>query len=106
MTADPLARYPLRRRPWTVGDPVGVPEIAGMLDVKPRTVEAWARKGRLPAGDYWANGTVLWERNTIIEWADEHQRDIPNPTYGAGGLDAPERRGSLTKLRTETTLPV
>ncbi len=55
--------------------PVGVIEIAKLLDVQDRTVHQWLRRDLLPPADFGiVNGSRVWKRATILKWAGQTGR--------------------------------
>ena len=57
-------------------DIVAPAEIADMMKVHPVTVDRWRRDGVMPSPDATLRRGPVWERQTIIEWAEETGRDI------------------------------
>ncbi len=57
--------------------PVGVSEIAVLLDVKPATVSQWGVRKNLPPVDAVVNSgnTRLWRIDTILNWASATGRN-------------------------------
>ena len=51
--------------------PLGVSEIANLLDVKPDTVSAWQLRGIFPKPDAYINdkNTRVWKLQTVFDWA-------------------------------------
>lgn len=62
--------------------PIGVNEIATVLDVKPSTVSQWGVRKNLPQFDALVNGgnTKLWTLETILNWASSTGRNNRNLT--------------------------
>ena len=60
-------------------DPVGVPEIADLLGVKPGTVHQWRFRHehtQFPEPDRHIAHTVpIWDRQTVLKWAKKTGRD-------------------------------
>lgn len=54
--------------------PLGMAEIAQLLEVKRSTVHMWSHRGRLPAPDLEVSGVSLWWRASIERWARETGR--------------------------------
>lgn len=49
---------------------LGLMEVAELLGVDKRTPHAWNYRGLLPEADHPAvNGSMAWERSTIVRWA-------------------------------------
>lgn len=56
-------------------DPVGVKEIAALLDVEEQTVRQWGVRERLPEPTWPSvGGRPAWRRGTIEQWAKETGR--------------------------------
>jgi hypothetical protein len=57
--------------------PIGVNEIATLLDVKPSTVSQWGVRKNLPPVDALVGGgnTKLWRVETILNWASSTGRN-------------------------------
>lgn len=49
--------------------PIGVKDVAALLDVKDRTVHIWLWRKNLPEPDFHVNELPAWRRENIIEWA-------------------------------------
>lgn len=49
--------------------PLGIPEIAELLEVSRRTVETWRYRGILPEPDMVVSSTPLWWRDTVETFA-------------------------------------
>ena len=51
--------------------PIGVTEIATLLDVKKATVSQWLQRNVLPKPDASVNGgrTIIWKMQTLVKWA-------------------------------------
>jgi len=63
--------------------PIGVNEIAVLLDVKPATVSQWGVRKNLPPIDAMVSGgsTKLWRIETILNWASStgrNRKDVKN----------------------------
>ena len=60
--------------------PIGVNEIATLLDVKPSTVSQWGVRKNLPPVDALVGGgnTKLWRVDTILNWASSTGRNNNN----------------------------
>lgn len=60
--------------------PIGVNEIATLLDVKPSTVSQWGVRKNLPPVDALVGGgnTKLWRIDTILNWASSTGRNNRN----------------------------
>lgn len=57
------------------GDPyLGGREVAAFLNVRPRTVNQWRFRRRLPEADLVLRATNLWRRSTILRWAGDTGR--------------------------------
>ena len=63
--------------------PLGVNEIAEVLDVKPATVTQWQRRLLLPKPDASINKgrTKLWKCKTVIDWANATGRNLKDSSY-------------------------
>ena len=57
-------------------DPVGIYEIAKMLNFKESTVSSWRKRHQMPKPDKLVNGgkTPLWKTKTILDWASNTNR--------------------------------
>ena len=57
-------------------DPVGIYEIAKMLNFKESTVSSWRQRHQMPKPDKLVNGrkTPLWKTKTILDWASNTNR--------------------------------
>jgi len=57
-------------------DPVGIYEIAKMLNFKESTVSSWRQRHQMPKPDKVVNGgkTPLWKTKTILDWASNTNR--------------------------------
>ena len=57
--------------------PLGVSEIAKILNVKPDTVSSWQLRHNLPQPDWYINDmkTRIWTLKTIIDWANATGRN-------------------------------
>ena len=57
-------------------DPVGIYEIAKMLNFKESTVSSWRQRHQMPKPDKLVNGgkTTLWKTKTILDWAGNTNR--------------------------------
>jgi ParB/RepB/Spo0J family partition protein len=53
----------------THAEPVGVAEVAAMLNVKTATVHTWQHRGATPTPDFHISGNPAWWRPTIETWA-------------------------------------
>lgn len=70
-----LTARPYRRELTMPASPMGVLEIAALLDVNVRTAHMWNYRDKLPPAEYLAvNGSKAWERATIIRWAGDTGR--------------------------------
>jgi hypothetical protein len=49
--------------------PVGIIEIADLLDVKRATVDQWRTRGVLPPPEGQISGNPWWWENLILKWA-------------------------------------
>lgn len=60
--------------------PLGVNEIARLLDVKPDTVSSWQLRGIFPRPDAYINDkkTRVWRLQTIFDWARATGRNNRN----------------------------
>jgi len=67
--------------------PLGVREIAQLLEVRAGTVAQWKHRGRLPAPDWQLACGPLWARATVEKWARATNR-------------WPERHGARTREAT------
>ena len=58
-------------------DPVGIQEIAELLDFKKTTVSSWRQRKVFPVPDkVISGGTVsIWKKSTIINWANATGRN-------------------------------
>lgn len=68
--------------------PLGVNEIAKLLDVKPDTVSSWQLRGIFPKPDAYINDmkTRVWKLQTVFDWAratGRNNRKFEN--YGVAG---------------------
>jgi len=63
--------------------PLGVSEIAKILNVKPDTVSSWQLRNNLPQPDWYVNDmkTRIWTLKTIIDWANATGRNKKNLSY-------------------------
>jgi uncharacterized protein YjcR len=63
--------------------PLGVSEIAKILNVKPDTVSSWQLRHNLPQPDWYINDmkTRIWTLKTIIDWANATGRNKKNLSY-------------------------
>ena len=63
--------------------PLGVSEIAKILNVKPDTVSSWQLRHNLPQPDWYINDmkTRIWTLKTIIDWANSTGRNKKNLSY-------------------------
>ena len=63
--------------------PLGVSEIAKILNVKPDTVSSWQLRNNLPKPDWYINDmkTRIWTLKTIIDWANATGRNKKNLSY-------------------------
>ena len=63
--------------------PLGVSEIAKILNVKPDTVSSWQLRHNLPKPDWYINDmkTRIWTLKTIIDWANATGRNKKNLSY-------------------------
>lgn len=48
--------------------PLGMKEIAALLDVQETTVHRWQQRGKLPPEDGDLSGRKGWWRETILAW--------------------------------------
>ena len=57
-------------------DPVGIYEIAQMLNFKESTVSSWRQRHQMPKPDKLVNGgkTPLWKTKTVLDWATNTNR--------------------------------
>jgi len=55
-------------------DLLGPGEIAELLNVAPPSVSRWIREGTLPPPDAQLKRIDVWERTTIVEWAEQTGR--------------------------------
>ena len=57
-------------------DPVGIYEIAKMLNFKESTVSSWRQRHQMPKPDKLVNNgkTPLWKTKTILDWAKNTNR--------------------------------
>ena len=57
-------------------DPVGIYEIAKMLNFKESTVSSWRQRHQMPKPDKLVNGckSPLWKTKTILDWASNTNR--------------------------------
>lgn len=83
--------------------PLGVNEIATLLDVKPDTVSSWQLRKIFPKPDAYINDmkTRVWKLQTVFDWARATGRNNRNFTnYGDAGsfLD----NASLRSIRQQT----
>jgi len=76
--------------------PLGVSEIAKILNVKPDTVSSWQLRNNLPQPDWYINDmkTRIWTLKTIIDWANATGRNKRNLSYSNAkksllGLEVP-----------------
>lgn len=60
-------------------DPVGIAEIAVLLGVERRTVDAWRYRRILPPPDFTVGLRPAWERASIVRWAVETGRLSESP---------------------------
>jgi ParB family chromosome partitioning protein len=58
----------------THAEPLGVAEVAKLLDVQAATVHRWQHRGRTPTPDFHISGNPAWWRPTIETWARETGR--------------------------------
>jgi hypothetical protein len=58
----------------THAEPMGVAEVAALLDVQAATVHRWQHRGRTPTPDFHISGNPAWWRPTIETWARETGR--------------------------------
>ena len=49
--------------------PIGVKDVAALLDVKDRTVHIWLWRKNLPEPDFQVNDLPAWNRASIVQWA-------------------------------------
>ena len=77
--------------------PLGVSEIAKILNVKPDTVSSWQLRNNLPKPDWYINDmkTRIWTLKTIIDWANATGRNKKNLSYENAkksllGLEVPQ----------------
>lgn len=49
--------------------PIGIHEIADLLDVKRATVDQWRSRGILPPPEGQISGNPWWWENLILKWA-------------------------------------
>ena len=82
----------------SVGDILGLQEVAVLLEVGARTPHAWLYRGLLPVPDYASiNGIRAWKRKTIIRWAAETGRLPVSGALGAESsalnVESPAHRG-------------
>lgn len=54
--------------------PLGVTEIAQLLEVQRKTVETWRHRRIFPEPDLTVSGTPLWWETTVLEWAEQTGR--------------------------------
>ena len=59
-------------------DIVGPSEIADMLKVHPVTVDRWRREGVLPPAEAALRRGPVWQKATIVEWAELTGRAVTN----------------------------
>ncbi len=61
-------------------DPVGVNEIANLLNVETTTVSSWRQRHVMPKPDKMINKgkTPIWKTSTIIDWANATGRNRNN----------------------------
>ena len=59
-------------------DIVGPSEIAVMLRVHPVTISRWQREGVLPPAEAELNRGPVWQRATIVLWAELTDREVTN----------------------------
>jgi len=64
----------------TEDDPVGVSEIAKLLNVETTTVSSWRQRHVLPKPDKMINkgNTPIWKTKNIIDWANATGRNRKN----------------------------
>ena len=67
--------------------PIGVTEIATLLDVKKATVSQWLQRNVLPKPDASVNGgrTKIWKMQTIVKWANATGRNNRKATIDFSG---------------------
>lgn len=63
-------------------DPVGVNEIAELLNVETTTVSSWRQRHVMPKPDKMINAgkTPIWKTSAIIDWANATGRNRNNLT--------------------------
>jgi len=54
--------------------PLGIAEIADLLDVRPKTVHMWRQRGIFPAEDFRCGGSPGWYESTVRDFARETGR--------------------------------
>ncbi len=74
--------------------PLGVNEIARLLDVKPDTVSSWQLRGIFPRPDAYINDrkTRVWRLQTIFDWAratGRNNRNFVNYSQAGQFMKAP-----------------
>lgn len=60
--------------PTTYPQPIGIHEVADMLDVARNTVDSWRHRGLMPEPDWTVGGRPAWDAATIREWAQRTGR--------------------------------
>ncbi len=66
----------IRYKEDNILDVVGITEIAVMFGVDRVTVSRWHSQSKLPVTDAQLTKRPLWERQTILRWAEQSGREV------------------------------